>query len=39
MKSEERARAILKAFGVRLLDGNKPEDVQEWKEVSGAREH
>jgi hypothetical protein len=39
MKSEERARAILKAFGVRLLDANKPEDVQEWKEVSGAREH
>jgi hypothetical protein len=39
MKSEEHARSILKAFGVRLLDGNKPEDVQEWKEVSGAREH
>jgi hypothetical protein len=39
MKSEERARAILKAFGVRLLDANNPEDVQEWKEVSGAREH
>jgi hypothetical protein len=39
MQSEERARAILKAFGVRLLDANNPEDVQEWKEVSGAREH
>jgi len=39
MKSEERARAVLKAFGVRLLDRNKPEDMQEWKEVSGAREH
>jgi hypothetical protein len=39
MQLEERARAILKAFGVRLLDANNPEDVQEWKEVSGAREH
>jgi hypothetical protein len=39
MQSEERAGAILKAFGVRLLDANNPEDVQEWKEVSGAREH
>ena len=39
MKSEERARAILETSGVRLLDANNPEDVQEWKEVSGAREH
>jgi hypothetical protein len=39
MKSEERARAVLKAFGVRLLDRNKPEDMQKWKKVSGAREH
>ena len=39
MKSKERARAILKEFGVRLLDASKPEDMQKWKEVSGAREH
>jgi hypothetical protein len=39
MKSVERARAILKVFGLRLLDVNKPEDVQKWKEVSAAREH
>jgi hypothetical protein len=39
MKSEERARAVLKAFGVRLLDPHKPEDMQKWKELSGAREH
>ena len=39
MESGERARAILKAFGVRLLDADNPEDVQKWKEVSGAREH
>jgi len=39
MKSGERARAILKAFGVRLLDANNPEDVQRWKEVSGVQEH
>jgi hypothetical protein len=37
MKSEDRARAILKAFGVGLLDPNKPEDMQKWKRVSGAR--
>src|SRR5262249_18540010 len=39
MKSDERPWAVLKAFGVRLIDRNKPEDMQEWKEVSGAREH
>ena len=39
IKSEERARAILKAFGVRLLDPNKPEGMQKWKQVSGAPEH
>jgi hypothetical protein len=39
MESEERARAILKAFGVRLLDMNKPEDMQILKELSGAKEH
>jgi hypothetical protein len=39
MKSEERARAILTEFGVRILDTNMPEDMQKWKEVSGAREH
>jgi hypothetical protein len=39
MESEERARAILKAFGVRLLDMDKPEDMQIWKDVSGAKEH
>jgi hypothetical protein len=39
MKSEERARAILRAFGVRLLDADKPDDVQKWKKVSGGREH
>jgi hypothetical protein len=35
----ERAQAILKVFGVRILDDAKPEDLQIWKEVSGAREH
>jgi hypothetical protein len=39
MESEERARAILKAFGVRLLDMDKPEDMQKLKELSGAKEH
>jgi len=39
MKSEERATAILKAFGVRPLFTNKSEDIQKWKEVSGATEH
>jgi len=39
MESEERARAILKAFGVRLLDMDKPEDMQIWKDFSGAKEH
>ena len=39
MESVERAKAILKAFGMKILDVNKPEDVQEWKNVSGAREH
>jgi hypothetical protein len=39
MKSEERARAVLKAFGVRLLDPHKPEDMQKLKELSRAREH
>jgi len=29
----------LKAFGVRLLDPNKPEGMQKWKQVSGAPEH
>jgi hypothetical protein len=38
MASEERARAILNTFGVKILDDSKPEDVQLWKEVSGARE-
>jgi hypothetical protein len=35
----ERAMAILKLFGVCLLDETKPEDIQKWKEVSGAVEH
>jgi len=39
MKSEERARAVLKAFGVRLLDTHKPEDMQKWKELAGMRGH
>jgi hypothetical protein len=39
MESQDNARAILKTFGVKLLDVNKPEDVQVWKKVSGAREH
>jgi hypothetical protein len=39
MESEERARAILKAFGVGLLDTDKPEDMQIWKDFSGATEH
>ncbi len=39
MKSEEHARAILKAFGVKLLDANKPEDIKKWKEISGTTEH
>jgi hypothetical protein len=39
MKSVERAGAILKEFGVRLLNANDPDDLQTWKEVSGAGEH
>jgi hypothetical protein len=39
MKSLERARTILKVFGVKLLNVNDPDDVQTWKEVSAAREH
>jgi hypothetical protein len=39
LDANRRARVILKAFGVRLLDANNAEDVQKWKEVSGAREH
>jgi hypothetical protein len=39
MSSEECARAILKEFGMKLLDTNNPEDLQVWKKVSGAREH
>ena len=39
MESEERARAILKAFGVRLLDTDKPDDMHIWKDSSGAKEH
>jgi hypothetical protein len=39
MSSEECARAILKQFGLKLLDDDNPEDVQVWKKVSGAREH
>jgi hypothetical protein len=38
MASEERAGVILNTFGVKILDDSKPEDVQLWKEVSGARE-
>jgi hypothetical protein len=38
MASAERAKAILNTFGVKILDASKPEDVQVWKEVSGARE-
>ena len=32
-------RAILSAFGVKILDVSKREDVQLWKKVSGARYH
>jgi hypothetical protein len=39
MKSLERARTILKVFGVKLLNVNDPDDVQTWREVSAAREH
>jgi hypothetical protein len=39
MKSKERAKAVLSAFGVRLLDPHEPEDMQKWKELSGTREH
>lgn len=39
MASEEQAKAILNAFGVKILDDSKPEDVQAWKEVSSAQEH
>jgi hypothetical protein len=39
MESIERAKAILKAFGVRLLHTDNPEDMQIWKVASGARDH
>jgi hypothetical protein len=39
MKSKERARAILEAFGIRVLNDNNPHDLQIWKKVSSAREH
>ncbi len=39
MPSEERANAILKDFGIVLLDDNKPEDMQKWKEVARVRTH
>lgn len=39
MKSMERARAILEAFGIRVLNDNNPDDLQIWKKVSSAREH
>ena len=39
MKSEERAKAVLKVFGVRLLEPRKPEDMQKWKKLSRMREH
>ena len=39
MESKERAKTILEAFGVRLLDPSKPDDMLKWKEVSGIREH
>jgi hypothetical protein len=39
MKSKERARAILKAFGIKILNGDNPDDMKIWKQVSRAREH
>lgn len=39
MASDEHAKAILSAFGVKLLDQSNPEDLQVWKQVSGARDH
>jgi hypothetical protein len=39
MKSGERAIAILKELGMEVLYSNKSEDMQKWKEVSGARVH
>jgi hypothetical protein len=35
VSSEECARAILKQFGMKLLDVNNPEDLQVLKQVSG----
>jgi hypothetical protein len=39
MKSKERAKAILEAFGIRTLNINDPDDLKIWKKVSRAREH
>ena len=39
MVSAEHAKAILDEFGIKILDDSKPEDMQVWKKVFGAREH
>jgi len=39
MKSIERAKAILKELGIRILNSDNPDDLQTWKEVSSAQEH
>jgi hypothetical protein len=39
MKSKERAKAILKVFGIRILNIENPDDLLIWKEASSAREH
>jgi hypothetical protein len=39
MKSMERARAILKAFRIKILNCDNPDDMKIWKQVSRAREH
>ncbi len=34
MKSIERARAILEAFGIRILNSDNPNDLKIWKQIS-----
>jgi hypothetical protein len=38
MKSIERAKAILKEFGIRILNSDNPDDLRIWKEVSSAHQ-
>lgn len=39
MRPIERAKAILKNFGIRILNDDNPDDLRIWKKVSSAREH